>query len=396
MTDLTALRELADIQVGFAFKSARFTKDSSATRLLRGDNIGQGRLRWDGVVSWPDSDVDDRYALREGDLVIAMDRPWIDAGLKFASVTKDDLPSYLVQRVARLRAKEGVDQRFLKYVVASPEFTSYVLSVQTGTAVPHISGGQILQYPAPALDSKYQRAIAEVLGALDDKIAVNDRSLSIMRDLARAMVVEPPTRSETTLFEICSMIVRGVTPRYVQNDGLMVLNQKCIRDHRVDLAPARMTESSVQSGRKLLCSSDLLVNSTGQGTLGRVARWTVEGLEATVDSHVTILRFDPTKVDVAFAGVRALELEDHIAGLAEGSTGQTELKRDLLGAIELTLPALDAQRTIGKSIRAFDVLSESYRTESRRLAETRDQLLPLLMSGRILVKDAEKTVEKVL
>src|SRR5947208_40431 len=81
------------------------------------------------------------FQLREGDVVLAMDRPWIEAGLKYASVRRCDLPSLLVQRVSRLRGTGRLDTRFLKYVIGGRAFTEYILGVQTGTAVPHISAG---------------------------------------------------------------------------------------------------------------------------------------------------------------------------------------------------------------------------------------------------------------
>jgi len=90
-------------------------------RLLRGDNIGQGQLRWDGVKRWPTELCADliNYKLREIDVVLAMDRPWIPAGLKFSKVRKADLPALLVQRVACLRPQESITADFLYYVVAT-------------------------------------------------------------------------------------------------------------------------------------------------------------------------------------------------------------------------------------------------------------------------------------
>jgi type I restriction enzyme S subunit len=116
-----------------------------------------------------------------------MDRPWIEAGLKYAWVSEHDVPCLLVQRVARLRAKNGLDQQFLRYVIGSRAFTDYVIGVQTGTAVPHISGKQIQAYEfmCPPLDE--QRAIARILGTLDDKIELNRRMNATLEAIARAL-----------------------------------------------------------------------------------------------------------------------------------------------------------------------------------------------------------------
>ena len=83
----TTLGAEADLLTGFPFKSELYTSSADGIPLVRGDNIVQGAMRWDGVKKWPLSRRDEHklYELREGDVVLAMDRPWIDAGLKYAA-----------------------------------------------------------------------------------------------------------------------------------------------------------------------------------------------------------------------------------------------------------------------------------------------------------------------
>lgn len=160
-----------DILTGFPFKSDRYTEHESDIRLLRGDNITPGAFRWEGVKRWSASDLDgyDAFWLNEGDVVIAMDRTWIKSGLKYAIVTKGDTPSLLVQRVARLRCKSSLDRRYLGYLIATHDFTTYVLSVQTGTGVPHISGGQIAAFRFRRPPMKEQQQIADNLDMLSTR-----------------------------------------------------------------------------------------------------------------------------------------------------------------------------------------------------------------------------------
>jgi type I restriction enzyme S subunit len=183
------LGEVTDFLTGFPFKSDRYVEDDTAPRLLRGDNVAQGTLRWDGAKRWPQEALSEvsEYQLREGDVILAMDRPWIDAGLKYASVRQSDLPSLLVQRVARLRGTDRLDTRFLKYVIGGQAFTEYVLAVQTGTAVPHISGGQIKSFEFALPPPAEQRTIAQILGTLDDKIELNRRMNETLQVMARAL-----------------------------------------------------------------------------------------------------------------------------------------------------------------------------------------------------------------
>lgn len=165
-----------DLLTGFAFKSAGYSNAPNDVRLIRGDNIVQGAFRWDGVKRWPiaDHETHEKYELALDDVLIAMDRTWINAGIKYAIVDETALPSLLVQRVARLRAKQSVVSRYLGYWVGSKMFEKYVLSIQTGLGVPHVSGTQIENFPIRVPSVATQRAIVDRL----DGIVERSRDLS--------------------------------------------------------------------------------------------------------------------------------------------------------------------------------------------------------------------------
>src|SRR5262249_21309824 len=133
----TTLGAEVDLLAGFAFKSKQYTDDIDAVRLLRGDNIIQGCLRWEDVKKWPSNDTSayERYRLLDGDVVLAMDRPWVKAGLKHAMIRTNDLPCLLVQRTARLRGGDNLDNRFLMFLIGSSTFTRHIIGNQTGIGV---------------------------------------------------------------------------------------------------------------------------------------------------------------------------------------------------------------------------------------------------------------------
>jgi type I restriction enzyme, S subunit len=176
--------DVADILVGFPFKSSEFTSDQAATALVRGDNIGQGFLKDGDFKRWkhtPDDSLE-TYELRAGDIVLAMDRPWIPTALKWARISERTLPALLVQRVARLRSDAKVlDQRFLGCIISSPAFTSYVLQSQTGNTVPHISGGQIEAFPFSLPTLPEQIRITAALDKFD--ALMNDSSVGLSAEL---------------------------------------------------------------------------------------------------------------------------------------------------------------------------------------------------------------------
>lgn len=158
------------------------------------------------------------------------------------------------------------------------------------------------------------------------------------------------------LGDLCSFINRGSAPSYTDQGGAFVINQRCIRNHRVDYKSARLTDQNKKpiSAERWLQPGDIVVNSTGVGTLGRVAQVRTLPNPATVDSHVTIVRPDHQKVDPAFLGYCLCYRESEIENLAEGSTGQTELSRNNLAALEIKLPEREIQQAVGAIGRALD------------------------------------------
>ncbi len=188
---------------------------------------------------------------------------------------------------------------------------------------------------------------------------------------------------------------RGISPKYLEDGGVLVLNQKCIRDFRVDESKGRRHDPSQRKidGRTLEVG-DVLVNSTGVGTLGRVAQVLHLSEPTIVDSHVTVVRAGG-EINCSYLGCYINWMQPDIEAMGEGSTGQTELSRLKLAELSMLTPCQDV-------LKAFDVLispltaeiSEKER-ESVKLAKLRDTLLPKLLSGKLRVPDTERIVEKV-
>lgn len=182
-----------------------------------------------------------------------------------------------------------------------------------------------------------------------------------------------------TLGDLCSFINRGSAPAYTEQDGALVINQRCIRNHRINFSLARRTDQNRKpvSPERWLQPNDIVVNSTGVGTLGRVAQVRALSFRATVDSHVTIARPDSQQVDPAFLGYCLRYREAEIENLAEGSTGQTELSRSNLAALEISLPDPSSQTAIGLIGRALDDKIEL----NRQLSETLEDIARALFKS---------------
>jgi len=174
---------------------------------------------------------------------------------------------------------------------------------------------------------------------------------------------------EAVLGDLCVYLKRGVTPSYLEEEGVAVLNQRCIRNQRVDFANQRRTDPKKRAipAEKLLREFDVLVNSTGVGTLGRVAQVLATEEPTTVDSHVTVVRPNPKEVEPYFFGFLLRALESTIERLGQGSTGQTELSRERISSIPVRVPSRSTQIKIAHILGTLDDKIELNRRMNQRL-----------------------------
>jgi len=179
------------------------------------------------------------------------------------------------------------------------------------------------------------------------------------------------------LGEISLFLNRGISPKYLDAGGICVLNQKCVRDHRISFEPSRRHDEQAKKvgGDRFLQAGDVLVNSTGTGTLGRVAQLRDNPPEpTTVDSHVTIVRPIPGKFYPEFFGYMMVVIEDAIKDSGEGCGGQTELSRSVLADKFLvhypeSLP--EQQRIVTILDEAFDGIATAKANAEKNLQNAR-------------------------
>ena len=136
------------------------------------------------------------------------------------------------------------------------------------------------------------------------------------------------------LGEITSFMSKGIPPKYVERENentVRVLNQKCNRNFEINYEESRLHDCSKKKvpDDKMLRPGDVLINSTGTGTAGRVAQLYDVPTSTTIDGHMILLR--PTEeIDSIYYGYAVKAFQSQIETLAEGSTGQTEINRKRL------------------------------------------------------------------
>lgn len=176
--DARPLKTYIDILPGYAFSSNDFAIESGIP-LLRGINVTPNGIRWDESVYWnqPITPQLKPFELREKDLVVGLDRPWIAEGTRVAFVAKKDLPCLLLQRVCRIRARDNMDIRFVYHSISGKMFEEALSTETTGVSVPHISTKQIENFivAIPPLQEQIfvcnylDRKTAEIEALIDEK-----------------------------------------------------------------------------------------------------------------------------------------------------------------------------------------------------------------------------------
>jgi type I restriction enzyme S subunit len=402
--------------------------------VIRGQNMSSGRFVSGefACISAEKAESLSPNTARPGDVVFTQ-RGTLG---QVAIVPPEPYQQYIIsQSQMKLTVDRGVaDPLFVYYVFTSNEQQDYIRRNAIQTGVPHTNLEILRNTPIQLPSLKEQEAIASALGALDNQIESNRRMNETLESMARAIFKSwfvdfdpvrakaegrqpagmdaetaalfpsafidsangpvPTSWSLSIVESLTSLLNRGITPAYVENGGVLVLNQKCVRDHRVNIDFGRRHDPSVRSVvARQLAVGDILVNSTGQGTLGRVAQLFYLPEQATVDTHVTIVRANPLRSSVHFLGLELIGRELEIEALAEGTTGQTELSRTRLGSLHVIVPPISIQAEFDKIIDPIRTQITVNHMQSDTLAAIRDALLPKLLSGEIRIRDAEKLVE---
>ena len=342
--------------------------------------------------------VPDDKMLRPGDVLI--NSTGTGTAGRVAQLYDVPTPTTIDGHMILLRPTEEIDSIYYGYAVKAFQPKIETLAEgstgQTEINRKRLQEEIVISFPK---EKETQERIARFLLNIDEKIKVNDKinknlleqALAIYKDWFCDYALSDGTLPEnwkiTTIDAISSLVTRGIAPKYDDSSDQIVLNQKCIRDHTIDISLARR-HLPKKINEKWISKGDLLINSTGTGTLGRVAQVWFEANNMTVDSHVTIVR-PKDSILQSYIGFWGLSHESEIEAQHTGSTGQTELPRDRVKAMELPLPDEDTLSKFNELVIPMTSTVISNQEENARLSQLRDALLPKLMSGELDVSDID-------
>ncbi|GIB52966.1 Type I restriction-modification system specificity [Vibrio cholerae] len=184
-------------------------------------------------------------------------------------------------------------------------------------------------------------------------------------------------------------VQRGKGPKYADKGSVRVVSQKCVQNSGFDIEPARyVEEQSLENYQeeRYLKEKDLLWNSTGTGTVGRVnVLPVVESKSLVADSHVTVLR--PLLMNSRYIwcflmspGVQARINPDHEFSLVSGSTKQVELNSSSVVSLPVSVAPLNEQRRIVAKVDELMALCDQLEQQTEASLDAHQVLVETLLA----------------
>jgi type I restriction enzyme S subunit len=367
-----AIGKYIDLISGIAFKGEDISEDSIGVPILRGINITEGYIRHNKNIDryfLGNTDKLDKIRLKEGDLVLGMDGSKV--GKNSALITKNDVDSLLIQRVARLRAKKNASLQFIYLHINSVLFHKYVDIVNTSSGIPHISSKQINDFKIHFPQFPEQQKIASFLSRVDEKIQQFIRKKKLLEQYKKGIMQQLfsgklrfkdengedyPDWKEKKLGEVCDIVGGGTPDTNITEywgGEIQWFTPTEIKSDFVSNSIRTITELGLKksSAKKLPIGTILL---TTRATIGEVSI-SLKECSTNQGFQSLIVRKENSNVFI-FNWIKKNKHE--LISKANGSTFP-EISKTAIEKILLNVPSLPEQQKIATFLSSIDVKIES-------------------------------------
>ncbi len=336
----------------------------------------------------------DHFRLLEGDVLLST-----SASLgEVATVDASGVGAIAYTGIIRFRPKNSlVDSRFIQFMLTAPSFKRQIEAMGVGSVMKHFGPSHLRQMFVSVPPVRDQEAIAAVLGALDDKIAVNERIAVASLDLAEALYVHAATSSawRSVKLKDAARWMSGGTPSTSEpsywGGAIPWISALSLKSPWIDRSDRTVTELGAQSGTRLVPAGTVLFVVRGSSLKDQFRIGITQREVAFGQDCKALVARDDIDSHALFHGIRSQSTS--ILGMVdETSIGAGRLSTDLISNLEIRVPDAPSDQTVAQ-VRDLDCVAATRQQETQALATLRDALLPQLMSGRLRVKDAVKIVE---
>jgi type I restriction enzyme, S subunit len=364
-----------DIQTG-PFGSQLHASDyvPSGIPSVMPQNIGDNVIREEGIARITPQDARrlSRYLLKSGDIVYSR-----RGDVERRALVRAEQDGWLCGTgCLRVRLGVSADPRFISYYLGHPDVRAWIVQHAIGATMPNLNTDILGELPTTVPPRSTQASVAELLGALDDKIAVNDRISSSIDSLLKARYTAAS---------------RNISLEVKLGTLIDLKYGKALREG--DRTPGQIPVfggNGISGWHNAPLSGGPGVVVGRKGANAGSVSWS-QGPFWAIDTSFYV---EPREGKIPLEFLLFL-LED--AGLRNfvGDSAIPGLNREIALSVAVRLPAEDEIHRFAEATQPLLALTEQISQESRSLAQLRDTLLPKLMSGEIRVRDAEKVVEDV-
>lgn len=378
---------------GTALKAHEYSQ--TGVPIISVGEVGYGSLRIKEETPRAPEEVIARlpeYLLESGDIVFgrkgAVDRS--------AWIKPSEAGWFLGSDGIRLRLPEQVDSRFVAYQLQSTTSKDWLLQHASGSTMLSLNQKILGRVPLRLPDLSDQRAIAEVLSVLDDKITTNSRLAATSIKLA-GLIYEHATSDIKTrpMNELLNPILGGTPSRSREDfwaDDCLWASAKDVTGAQfgviVDTDEKISSSAALNTKAKPLPAGSVIL--TARGTVGAVARLAVPS-----SFNQSCYGFVPGTIPPGLLYFGILQATERAKAIAHGSVFDTITMKTFNHLYMPDFTDSDGMQIEAKIRPLLDSVSIAVK-ENRALASTRDALLPLLMSGKLRVKDASEIFEGIV
>lgn len=350
-------------------------------------HIKNGRINWEERLRFAPQWMFEKWMpvrLKKGDVLLTSEAP-----LGEVAQVETNEPLVLSQRLFALRGKPGLlDSTYLRYFLQSSEGQTRLLTRASGTTVFGIRQAELVKILVPVQPFDEQRRIAGVLGAFDDLIDTNHGLVGRLEALLAAVFDEEGFDSDSGDGLLGDVI--SVNPFYRKPTGVAPY---------VDMAaiPTQGARVSAVGSRKAAGGARF---TSGDTLLARITPCLENGKTAFVDfldtdevgvgsTEFIVLR-DQTGVSQhwPYFLARSERFRSYAIRHMTGTSGRQRCPAEAVARYPLAAPEREDLRRFERLAEPLFAAMRQLDAESAELTRTRDEFLPLLMSGRITVDEA--------
>ena len=353
------LGEICNILNGYAFKSKEYVEDG--IRIIRITNVQKGIIQDTDPKYYKIDKIETlkNYMLKENDLLISLTG---NVG-RVGQISKDLLPAGLNQRVGCIRIKEEKDVSidYLYQYFNSYNFERDCINNSKGIAQKNLSTEWLKNYKMKIPNLNEQNRIVNELKKIQRLKKLKEQQLKELNQLIKSQFVEMfgDIKIKEKMKNVSVYFSRGKTPNYVEKSNIKVISQACIYwdEFKYEKAKYQDENKALKSLEKMIENGDVLITSTGTGTLGRCNVYYGEEHKYMADSHVSILRLNYKEVNPIFFKYYFMQekvQKELYAECVNGSTNQIELSKDRFLNFRILMPEITLQNQFSEIVKQID------------------------------------------